>query len=365
MLTINTKMHIFKNRFRFFIFKKFSIGEKNIIRGNPREVCMATHYIKCEGKNNVLFRKINVDSFNPSTTIIVPDTHNAIIVKDGIALETLPAGRHKIFDSKKGFLSLNSTEVQTVDVIFVSKTTKLNILWGTTTQYDMRDPNTGASIKLGMSGEMEIQICNPRKAYLELIGQDEDFGVDNLKERLQGRLLAEVQYQIANIMNTKMLSYDRLGEVLLPIGNEVLPHIANLFEKDYGLKVFSFTISRIIISDEDIEKISTAKGQQIAREIKNKEKENEYLREMDLRKLEREDYAKYLEVCRIVGWPTSKKETKTGECPNCGVKISADMKFCPVCGTEIKQTKIKCPNCGKMITKDDMFCKHCGAKVRD
>ena len=47
---------------------------------------MAVRLIKCEEQNDVLFKKIVVDDYSSSTAIIVPDTHNAIIIKDGIAL---------------------------------------------------------------------------------------------------------------------------------------------------------------------------------------------------------------------------------------------------------------------------------------
>ena len=332
-----------------------------------------SHVIKCEGDNNaVLFRKMPLDDYSQDTAIIVPDTLNAIIIKDGIALETLSSGKHKIFSKKSDYFKEALNKDTQIDVIYVSKTAKLNLLWGTKDKFDMRDPITGIPIKLGASGEMELQISNPRKAYLELIGQSKEFNTDILKERLQGRLLAEVQYQIANVMKDKNLSYDRLGEVLLPVGNAVLPHIADMFDKDYGLKVFSFTISRVIISDDDVKAIASAKDAHGALERAKAEKidkerldDKNYQRQLDLKRLEREDYAKYLEVCRIVGWPSEKKDSKASVCSNCGVKITADMKFCPVCGMELKVTKVKCPNCGKMITKDDMFCKHCGAKVRD
>ncbi len=336
---------------------------------------MALKFIKCEGLNDVLFRKISIDSLDSNLSIIVSDTHNAIIVRDGIAYETLSAGRYKLCDKKFNFMQ-NLDQAPFVDVIFVSKTARLNLLWGTTTQFDMRDPITNTSIKLGASGELEVQISNPRKAYLELIGQRESFDIDDLKERLQGRLLSEVQYHIANIMKGLKLSYDRLGEVLLPVSNAVLPHVAEMFEEDYGLKVYSFTISRVIISDGDIEKINKARDNlnriTIAeKEAENKERldEKKYQREVDLKRLEREDYDRYLEVCKIIGWPTGKKSAGAQEsekdCPNCGAKVKDTMKFCSVCGLELVKSKIKCPNCGKLITKDDMFCKHCGAKVRD
>lgn len=333
---------------------------------------MATRLIKCEEQNDVLFKKIVVDDYTSSTTVIVPDTHNAIIVKDGIAFDTLSSGKHYIFDKKRNSSAKLLDEAETVEIIFISKTAKLNIYWGTTTQWEMRDPITNIGIKLGASGEFEVQISNPRKAYLELIGAQEVFNTEKLKDRLQGRLLAEVQFQIANIMNDKKLSYDRLGEVLLPISRELLPHIKKMFEADYGLKIFSFTISRIIISEDDIEKIANAKKaisehKNRIEEAQNKDliDEKKFNRELDLRRLQIEDYAKYLEVCKIVGWPGEKKKTSGNdlECPNCGAKILKETKFCSVCGTELLKQKEKCPNCSKLVNKGDLYCKHCGAKI--
>ena len=326
--------------------------------------------MKFEGQNDVLFSKQPIDTkeYDKSSYIIVPDTHNAIIIKDGIAQQTLPSGKHKLFEKE----SFSLKDSHDYEVIFVSKTAKLNIYWGTENRFDMRDPITGTAIKLGASGEMEVQISNPRKAYLELIGYNKNFNIEDLKKRLQGRLLAEVQYNLANIMKEKNLSYDRLGEVLLPVSNEILPHIADMFDKDYGLKVFSFTISCVLIDDAEIEKIKEAKAKHAEIEIHKAEAANKerldnisFQREMDLKRLEREDYVKYLEICKLIGWPQSKKEQKSAnECPNCGVKLEENAKFCPVCGTEIKITKMKCPNCKKMVTKDDMFCKHCGARLK-
>lgn len=334
--------------------------------------------ISCDAKtNDVLFRKYEIKQFDAKAKIIVPDTHNAIIVNDGIALETLPAGKYLLFDKKKGVLKdleVKDNNDLDVYVIFVSKTAKLKIDWGTTDKFDMRDPVTGAAIKLGASGEFEVQISNPRKAYLELIGQLDMFDTELLQKRLLGRLLAKVQYHLANAMREKNLSYDRLGEILLPMSEEILPHIAELFDKDYGLKVFSFTISRVLIDQEIEEKIEKAKKAHQKIEMDKAEKVNQerldniaFQRQIELRRLEKDDYDKYLSVVKAVGWPQEKKESKASgpECPNCGAKITRDTKYCPLCGVEIKITKIKCPYCGKAISADSVFCRYCGKKVKE
>ena len=122
--------------------------------------------ITYDGNNEELFKRFSVTDLPADAKIIVPETHNAILLKDGMMMDTLNSGSYDIFDSKKKKHDPNIT----VEVIYMSKTAKLKVNWGTRTQFDLRDTETDVPIKVGAHGEFEVQICNPRKAYLELIG---------------------------------------------------------------------------------------------------------------------------------------------------------------------------------------------------
>ena len=51
------------------------------------------------------------------------------------------------------------------------------------------------------------------------------------------------------------------------------------------------------------------------------------------------------------------------DCPKCGKKIDANLKFCPECGSPItKAGEVVCPKCGK-TTKAGKFCGECGAPL--
>ena len=146
-------------------------------------------FVKYEGNNEELFVKVSADALNYDAKLIVPETHNAILLKDGVMMDTLNSGSYDIFDSKHK----KKTESITVDVIYMSKTAKLKVNWGTKTQFNFRDTETDVPIKVGAHGEFEVQICNPRKAYLELIGADKTYSVEKLKERLAMRMMSEVE----------------------------------------------------------------------------------------------------------------------------------------------------------------------------
>ena len=53
-------------------------------------------------------------------------------------------------------------------------------------------------------------------------------------------------------------------------------------------------------------------------------------------------------------------------CPGCGNPVSANGKFCPVCGcafaAAVPKDKI-CPSCGKPVQENVKFCPSCGSKV--
>jgi len=50
-------------------------------------------------------------------------------------------------------------------------------------------------------------------------------------------------------------------------------------------------------------------------------------------------------------------------CPGCRQKLTANLKFCPECGTKIEAIKPKfCIECGTKLTSDVKFCPECGHK---
>ncbi|MCD8372077.1 MAG: SPFH domain-containing protein [Clostridia bacterium] len=272
-------------------------------------------YIKYDGNNSELFVKLSPVGLDADTKIIVPETHNAIILKDGVLMETLNSGSYDIFKEK----AKSKWKGVVVDIIYLSKTAKLKVLWGTKSQFSFRDEETDLPLKVGAHGEMEVQIGNPRKAYMELIGADKTFTTENLKERLSMRLLGKIEPAIAAAVKELNLTYDRINEHKDEISQAVLPAVSKLYEEDYGLKVFSFTIGSVVISPEDISKIEEAREKISATEA---------------------------------------------VCPSCGAALSAGDKFCPECGAAIYPVKKECPFCGKKNTAKAKFCSGCGRKLK-
>ena len=131
---------------------------------------MEQNVITFTGKNEQLFSRHIIDELNPRLTLIVPETHNAILIKDGQMLQTLSSGRYLISQ----FVDLKLEKESAVEVLFMSKTAKLKLLWGTASKFLMYDATVEDNYKVGMSGDFDVQIGDPRKCYLYLVGADSD-----------------------------------------------------------------------------------------------------------------------------------------------------------------------------------------------
>ena len=204
----------------------------------------------------------------------------------------------------------------------------------------------------------------------------EQFSLEKLKERLAMRMMSKVEPAIARAMRENSLTYDRMSEHKDEIAQSVLPVLSKMFEEDYGLKMFSFTLAGVMISDEYIRAIETAKRElkEKAAEEAKKQREEEvaaaqdeknWEREKFMRELEKNDYEKYLEVCKVIGWePRGGARGASGRfCPNCGHSYEAGDKFCPGCGKQVGNTVKICPSCKKENSATANFCSGCGAKL--
>lgn len=253
--------------------------------------------IKYSGTNEKLFSRIVVSEISPKTTLIVPETHSALIIYNGEMLQTLSKGRYRLAE----IVDFDKNAV-VLEIIFVSKTAKLKLLWGTPNKFTLFDPVLKKTYKIGMSGEFEVQVSDPRKCFLYLVGAESDLTADALQERLMSRLVAEIGDVLSKYVAENNVAYDQIFIERQKIAGIALKRISTIFERDYGIMVFSLNISNVIFDDE-----------LIAREEK--------------------------------------------VCPNCNTKLSSDAKFCYNCGT--KQEKI-CSKCHAENLADAKFCSNCG-----
>lgn len=278
--------------------------------------------ITFSGDNSQLFCKIKVeDILVPKLTLIVPETHNAILLKDGQMLQTLSSGKYLI--SK--FVDLRQDTDANVEVLFMSKTAKLKLLWGTPQMFLVNDPVLEENYKVGMSGDFDVQIGDPRKCYLYLVGASEILTSAELQERLVITVVSVLENETTDYVQANGVTFNQLTVKKREISSRVLTKINQKLMSEYGITVFSFNIANIIIDGEDYRRMVSARKGETVKEDKPAQEKNLF-------------------------------------CSQCGNKLKPSAKFCENCGEKVSKTNI-CSNCGMENSSSAKFCENCGNKL--
>lgn len=375
------------------------MGKKitSTVAGGERRISAKEKIIRFEGQNADLLWSICGDDLNPDVQISVPPTHDVIIIKDGTTMSVYRGGMHRIFtEVKKGFLGFGrKVDATTVDVIFVNKTIKVPVGWGTSVPILMRDPLTDIPVHVRGNGVFEFGVCDTEKFYTNFVGMDKYFSVDTLRERLIERLMGNFVNIVSATLRDQKLSYADLQMSQAYLNRAFPEELNKMFVEDYGIRIYSFTISAIGLSPEEEQKVEAEvnrrkqemKAKQTAEEIvaeiermedranarSDERDEIEWKRMLTLKTLEQADYDKYMEVQKILagrrsettavvfgaGVTITEKATAGVTCPKCGKPVEEKAAFCKHCGTKLHS---KCSVCGNDLGAADAFCPKCGTK---
>lgn len=366
-----------------------NVGNKNGFDSNTKDI----HF---EGANDVLFWRISGNVLNPDCTITVPPTHSAIYIKDGKLQDIFEGGKYRVYEfvKKPGLFNKGKVDAADVDIIFINKTIKVLVKWGTKDPIIYREPITETLVHICGSGVFEVQVSNPKQFYLEIIGEDKLCTVDSLKERIDIRLMSFFSETLQKVVSEKVHSYVDIQKCMKQIGDSVLPIINEYMNKDVGLNVTSFTVARLGVREEEAEKIEKElakkreelKLKEDAKEIdaknerladkdyarKRDESEIEWQRELTLKKMEFDNQEKYYDVLKVFAEhsennfgniPFKQKNDFLNRCSKCGKINDSNAKFCMDCGTKLFSEKRYCPECGKEVSDDAKFCMNCGHRM--
>lgn len=363
--------------------------------------------IKNDGPGNTMIWQCMEEDFNNNSQLIVAENEEALFMKDGIVVQTFPAGKYTLNTANYPFIGAirkklaGGTSPFSCKVFFINKAHALELYWGTDPAMQLDDPRFGI-VSVGALGSYSIQVVDGKKFLLKLVGNNVSyFTSEQINAYFRTAFTGKIKTNLAKYIKKNnvsvldlMTEYDEIGEKLTPILNELLD--------EYGVRLVNFYIGGINIPEDDPSYL------RIKDAASRKKRMNEYgddygrlTGEMLLENMSNSPAAGSAagagmgmgmgmaaggmmggiaaQVFAPVGQSMQQgvvqpvqrggsryaPQGKTfGEnqlvCNACGASNPNTMKFCGNCGSKLADKKVFCSTCGAEMMADMKFCGACG-----
>ena len=369
------------------------------------EIAKVLHY---EGESDVLVWKHPEQDFNTATQLIVHESQEAILFRDGQALDLFGPGKYTLETQNIPFLRklVNAaTDGETpfhCEVYFINKATCMDILWGTASPVPIQDPKYDIILPVRANGQFAVRVEDSRKFLVKIVGTATGADKNKLVNYFRGLLMTRIKDYIATLMIKKKISFLEIHSYLNEISGEIQEQIDRVFG-EYGIKIANFFVNSISVPSDDpgFIKIRNALAAAKERELLAKGKKAEmdtigynYQQERTFDVLNKAaqnegnagnimglgmGFGMGIPVGGAVGQamgdamkamesPAQPEKQahveKAAFCPECGAVLPSGAKFCMNCGHKLESV-LKCPQCGVEIPAGCKFCPECGTKLKE
>lgn len=368
------------------------MNETNGVKGVQRMAIIDV--VKFEGPPDVYAWRHPNQELSTWSQLIVHETQEAILFKEGQALDSFSAGRYTLSTANIPILSnfvnlpFGGESPFTAEVWFVNKLSSLDVKWGTSSPLELQDPKFNIIVSVRAYGQFGIQIVDARKFLLKLVGTLPTFDQDTLIKYYRGVLMSNINEIISSYIVHKKISVVEINAYAAEISKHIEEAIAPAFE-EMGISLLNFYVDSINTPTDDpaAQRIKAALAKKAEMDIIGYTYQEE--RSFDTM----EDAAKnpgssaavigsglglgfgmaapmYEAAHQMAGNLTMQAaavaSTKQRSCLNCGSLNSETARFCSDCGQALtapaanRQQQRTCSDCGNPLLPNAKFCENCG-----
>ena len=162
--------------------------------------------LKFEGDDKTLVWKSDKEDFNTGTQLIVHESQEAVFYRDGQALDLFGSGRYTLETANipllKKLINL-PTDGKTrfhCEVYFINKAYALDVKWGTTSKFEVLDPQFFVQLNVGASGAMEVKIKDSRKFLVKVVGTQKSIDTARIQDYFKEKIIVKVKAHLAKLM---------------------------------------------------------------------------------------------------------------------------------------------------------------------
>lgn len=370
--------------------------------------------LKYGGGPEVFAWKHPCEDLGTWTQLIVSESQEAVLFKDGKALDVFSAGRHTLETANIPLLNklinlpFGGRSPFAAEVWFINKAYNLDVKWGTPSPIQIQDPKYGIFAPVRANGIFGIQVETAKDFLIKLVGTLPFFDKDNIIRYFRGLYISKIKDTISSYLIHKQISILEINAYLEELSAYLKESLAPVV-KDYGIALKSFYVNDISVPEEDpaVKQLKSALAKRAEMDIIG----YDYRQERSFNTLEGAaknsggtaaplmgaglglgmgvgmgksvgqgfgGMAQELDItgsgtaeahvkCSSCGAPLAKKSKfcpecgkKVNACPKCSAPLPVGVKFCPECGESLSKS---CPKCGKAVVGSPKFCPDCGQQL--
>ena len=212
--------------------------------------------VKWDGSPDVLAYKYPSTELSTWTQLIVNESQEAFLVRGGVYEGPFGAGRHTLSTENIPILRaviglpFGGESPFSAEVWFVNKLVNLDITWGTPDPIQLEDPKYHVMLPVRAFGQYGIEVIEPKRFLLKLVGTLPDFTAEKLSEYFRGVFITRIKTEIANSILTLGTSILEISTKLDVISNTLKISLNKELE-EYGVRLKQFNIHSINVPESD------------------------------------------------------------------------------------------------------------------
>ena len=323
------------------------------------------------------------------TQLIVHESQEAVLVKNGQITDVFGPGRHVLSTDNipvlQGLINLpfGKRSPFSAEVWFINRAFSLDIKWGTTTPIQVQDPKYGVFVPVRAFGNFGIQVIDSRRFLTKLVGTMSFFNKSTMTDYFRGLYVTRVKDRLSSCLVKSKVSIleinSQLNEISKALEEELRAEL-----KHYGVYVASFYVNDISAPEDDpaVKQLKAALAKRAEMDIIGYSYQQERTFDtLDTAAGNTGTAGTTMGAGMGMGMGFGMGNTMGGamagmgsvmttqeatkKCPKCGNTMGENTKFCPNCGTDTtkkeQKAQPKCSSCGAAFDAGTKFCPNCGA----
>jgi membrane protease subunit (stomatin/prohibitin family) len=352
--------------------------------------------VKFEGSPKDLVWKYPADNLSTATQLIVNETQEAVIFREGRGLDVFGPGRHTLSTANvPGLRTLINLPFGgqtpfTAEVYFVSKATVPDLKFGTRAPIQVMDPRFNVMVPVRCFGIFGLRVDDSKTFVTVICGQNRLYTTDDISTYLKGAITTRVKDYIAEVIIKQQVSVVEIAAYLEEVSAVGRARTSDDFRK-YGLSLTDFLLQSIDVPDDDetVQKLKQSLATRADIEIMGQENYRMKRTFDTLEKAAENEGGGTGQMMgagmglglgfgvghmmpgmmgqmggQFSGQMAAAQSTGVTVCPGCQHQNPPSAKFCAGCGKPLGgEATAKCPKCSADINPNSKFCASCGAKI--